>query len=176
MPNKLPFDSIDFAADGKSVHVEVGKTTWKCELASYECTKIDGKGVSKPAAAEPEPSPQERRFRGRRDGAGEDSGRSGTSWIRSPDGQWEASVKDHNIVVRKAGDTEETRLSTDGKEGLAYGRLSWAPDSKTLVAFRIEPGDAKEVYLIESSPPGGGRASLQTAPIRCPATSSPPTS
>ena len=50
--NKLPFDSIDFAADGKSLHVEVDKTTWKCELASYECTKIDGKGVSKPAAAE----------------------------------------------------------------------------------------------------------------------------
>src|SRR5262249_27166049 len=28
-------------------------------------------------------------------------------------------------------------------------------------AFRIEPGDRKEVYLIQSSPPGGGRAKLQ---------------
>ena len=33
--------------------------------------------------------------------------------------------------------------------------------SKTLVAFRVEPGEAKEVYLVQSSPPGGGRARLQ---------------
>ena len=44
---------------------------------------------------------------------------------------------------------------------MAYGRRSWAPDSKTLAAFRIEPGEDKEVYLIQSSPPGGGRARLQ---------------
>ena len=100
---------------------------------------------------------------GRRDGEGEDSGRSGTSWIRSPDGQWEASVKDHNVSVRGAGKAGEIRLSTDGKEGLGYGRLSSAPDSKTLVAFRVDPGDTKEVYLIQSSPPGGGRARFQSA-------------
>ncbi len=115
-----------------------------------------------------EPSAQDRRARGRRDGDGEDSGRSGASWVRSPDGQWEASVKDHNVTIRGAGKTEETRLRTDGKEGLAYGRLSWAPDSKTLVAFRIEPGDAKEVFLIQSSPPGGGRARLQKRPYPLP--------
>ena len=32
--------------------------------------------------------------------------------------------------------------------------LSWSPDSKTLVAFRIEPGERKEVHLVESSPAG----------------------
>ena len=63
---------------------------------------------------------------------------------------------------------EEIRLSTDGKAGLAYGRLSWSPDSKTLVAFRIEPGERKEVYLIQSSPPGGGRAKLRTRPYPLP--------
>jgi dipeptidyl aminopeptidase/acylaminoacyl peptidase len=79
----------------------------------------------------------------------------------SPDRKWTASVKDHNLFIRD-GDGKEIQLSTDGKEGLAYGRPSWSPDSMTLVAFRIEPGERKEVYLVQSSPPGGGRAKLQT--------------
>src|SRR5262249_55259530 len=52
--------------------------------------------------------------------------------------------------------------------GLAYGMLSWAPDSRTLAAFRIEPGERKEVYLIESSPKEGGRAKLRTRPYALP--------
>ena len=46
--------------------------------------------------------------------------------------------------------------------------LRWAPDSQSLVAFRIDPGDRKEVYLIESSPPEGGRAKLHTRPYALP--------
>ncbi len=69
--------------------------------------------------------------------------------------------KDNNVWLRDA-DGKETQLSKDGKENLAYGNIDWAPDSKTLVAFRIEPGERKEVYTIESSPAGGGRAKLQT--------------
>ncbi len=86
---------------------------------------------------------------------------------RSPDEKWTAFVKDHNVYVRSAGG-EEIALSQDGKEGLAYGMLQWSPDSKTLLAFRIEPGENKEVYLIESSPPGGGRAKLRTRPYALP--------
>ena len=59
-------------------------------------------------------------------------------------------------------------LTTDGKEGLGYGRISWSPDSKTLIAFRIEPGERKEVYLVQSSPSGGGRAKLRTRPYALP--------
>src|SRR5437899_2708202 len=55
-----------------------------------------------------------------------------------------------------------TQLSTDGKIGYPYGMLEWSPDSNTLAGFRIEPGDNKEVYLIQSSPGGGGRAKLQS--------------
>jgi hypothetical protein len=86
---------------------------------------------------------------------------------RSPDRKWTALVKDHNVYVR-GEDGKEIQLSQDGKEGLAYGMLSWSPDSKTLAAFRIEPGDRKEVYLIESSPKEGGRARLRTRPYPLP--------
>ena len=169
-PEKLPFENIEFASDGKSIRFDVDKVSWTCSLDTYECVKAktDGSSATRPAAGDGEPSTKNARPRGRRDGEGDDSGRSGTSWVRSPDGQWEASVRDHNITIRRQGTPEEIRLSSDGKEGFAYSRLSWAPDSKTLVAFRVEPGDAKEVFLIQSSPPGGGRARLQKRPYPLP--------
>jgi dipeptidyl-peptidase-4 len=79
----------------------------------------------------------------------------------SPDGHWTAFVRDYNVFVRSATG-EERRLSEDGREGNAYGRLEWAPDSRTLVAWRVAAGDRKEVYLIRSSPPGGGRAQFES--------------
>ena len=88
---------------------------------------------------------------------------------RSPDGKWQAFVRDNNVFVRSS-ETEnaEVQLSQDGKDDNAYGRLEWSPDSQTLVAWRIEPGDRKEVYLVQSSPPGGGRAVLRQRPYALP--------
>jgi len=86
----------------------------------------------------------------------------------SPDGKWTAFVKDHNVFARSEDDGTEVQLSQDGSRGDSYGMLQWAPDSKTLVAFRIEPGDRKEVHVIESSPRGGGRANLHSHPYALP--------
>ncbi len=86
---------------------------------------------------------------------------------RSPDGKWLALVKDHNVVVQ-SGDESEFVLSQDGTEENSFGQMTWSPDSKTLAAFRIESGDAKEVHLIQSSPEGGGRAKLQSRPYALP--------
>ena len=80
----------------------------------------------------------------------------------SPDQKWTAFVRDQNVYLRSGADGPETRLTEDGVEGNAYGRLQWSPDSKSLVAWRIEPGANREVYLVRSSPTGGGRAVLQT--------------
>jgi len=106
------------------------------------------------------PSTRQRRIGGRRD--------DDESSDRSPDGQWTALIKDHNVVIRSRDDGKEIQLSSDGREGLAYGRFSWAPNSRTLAAFRVEPGERQEVYLIQSSPEGGGRAKLQTRPYALP--------
>lgn len=149
--DRLPFDEIEFVDEGKAIRFRVGDATWKCPLDSYECTKATEAPPSRPQQRRESPSAP-------RPGPGS----------RSPDGKWTAVVKDHNIFVRAEGKSEEVPLSRDGKASLAYGRLSWAPDSKTLVAFRIEPGDRKEVYLIQSSPPGGGRARLRTRPYALP--------
>jgi dipeptidyl aminopeptidase/acylaminoacyl peptidase len=70
--------------------------------------------------------------------------------------------------MRERDDGEEIQLSTDGEEGNAYTRLEWAPDSMSFIAWRREPGDRKEVYLIRSSPSEGGRAVMQSRPYALP--------
>jgi dipeptidyl aminopeptidase/acylaminoacyl peptidase len=151
-PERLPFGRIEFSDDAKAIRFTVEEQGWQCNLQSYECTKAD------PISSDPEPAPERR---GRRT-----QSREPEPSDRSPDGKWTAFIKGHNLFVRS--EESEIQLSDDGKEGLAYGRFTWSPDSKTVVAFRIEPGERKEVYLIESSPKEGGRAKLQTRPYALP--------
>ncbi len=154
---KLPFDAIEFADDGKSIRFRMGETTWRCDLSTYECTRSQGAITNDPPAGQAADAGRARPGR-RGDGSFARAGKS----EQSPDKKWTAFVKDHNVYLRREGEPLETKLTEDGKEGMAYDRLSWSPDSSRVVAWRVEPGDRKEVYLIQSSPPGGGRAKLQT--------------
>jgi len=157
--DKLTFNTIAFTEDGKAVRFKVGDTAWQCGLSAYECSKIDASALIDDKADSEADAGQDRRpRRGQRQNQDADGPSD-----RSPDGKWTTVVKDHNVFIRATDDeAKEIQLSQDGKEGLAYGRFSWSPDSKTLAAFRIEPAERKEVYLVESSPREGGRAKLQT--------------
>jgi dipeptidyl aminopeptidase/acylaminoacyl peptidase len=153
---RLPFDSISFVEGSKAVRFKAGEADWKCDLTNYECLKDDA------PPALPKVAPDENLTAepaGRRRSRDADETRGATE--NSPDGKWVASVKDHNVLIRSRDDAaREIQLSQDGSEEFAYARLAWAPDSKRLIAFRIEPGDRKEVHLVQSSPPEGGRAQL----------------
>ncbi|HEX4613551.1 MAG TPA: prolyl oligopeptidase family serine peptidase [Urbifossiella sp.] len=175
--DRLPFTTITLADDLSRVRFQAEKSGWACDLATYSCAKDDAPAVEEPAAEsgdEPtalaydplwpdgpviasdplavstQPPPPRKGFDN-----------------RSPDKNWTAAVREFNVVLRDA-DGKETRLTTDGKEGSAYGMVSWAPDSKALVAWRIEPGEKKEVSFVESSPKAGGRAVLHTRPYALP--------
>jgi dipeptidyl-peptidase 4 len=98
---------------------------------------------------------------------------------KSPDGKWVAFIRDHNVYIRPVngdgGEGEEpgegdreVQLSQDGVEGNSYSPPVWSPDSATLVAFRVQPGDERLVYLVESSPRDGGRARLHQRPYPLP--------
>lgn len=81
---------------------------------------------------------------------------------KSPNGRWRVMKRDHNLVLRSLDDGAEQPLSHDGEETNSFQQWEWSPDSKTLVAFRVQPGDDLETRLIESSPKEGGRAKLHT--------------
>jgi hypothetical protein len=171
--DKLPFTSIEFIAANKAIRFDALGQSWKCDLTAYECTKVGQSSPAKPEekvdspdlsdeAAEESPAVQQQP-RGQRRGQGEP-----LPSPRSPDGKWTAFLKEHNLYVRPSDGGAEIRLSQDGKEGNAYGMPRWSPDSQTLVAFRIQPGDRLEVHLLESSPAGGGRAKLHSRPYPLP--------
>jgi dipeptidyl aminopeptidase/acylaminoacyl peptidase len=177
--DNMPFDSIEFADDDKTLRFKIGDTSWKCDLASYDCAKSDQPGKDEPSAGEP--------------GALATGGRAPEPEVEdsdmspfmqqpaarpqqrpqpdqpqlSPDGAWTAYIKDFNVWLRDR-DGKEVQLSKDGSPTNGYGNLSWARDSKNLVAWRNEPGENKEVYLVQSSPPGGGRAKLEMRPYALP--------
>lgn len=139
--DRLPFDSITFGEGGETFAFPMRGHMWTCVLSDYSLTK--GKAAPDPGRAGGRP--------GRRGRFGERA---------SPDGKWVASVRDGDVYVRAGGDV--TRLTKDGSAEKPFGLLTWSPDSKTLVAFRVEPGEGKQVHLVESSPRGGGRARLSS--------------
>jgi hypothetical protein len=166
-PDALPFDRIEFVDDGKAVRFIAEKSQWEWQLDAGESKKL---GEAADEEADDDDSDNERFRRGRRFRRDDDDrGRRGVGGP-SPDGDWHAFVRNHNVYIRPAGEEEESetakklefQLTVDGVEKGRYGMLQWSPDSKALVAFRIEPGDNKEVYLIESSPEGSGRAKLRS--------------
>lgn len=88
---------------------------------------------------------------------------------RSPDGAREAFIQDSNLWIRPADEAgEAVPLCRDGTPDHPYVRLTWSPDSTTVVAWRKEPAERKDVYLIRSSPPDGGRATFEQRPYALP--------
>ncbi len=86
----------------------------------------------------------------------------GRRWQRppvvSPDGKWEAVVRDHNLVLRDVATGAIEPLTSDADSNNTYAAESespevyWAPDSQRLVAMRLRPGSQRRVYVIESAP------------------------
>jgi dipeptidyl aminopeptidase/acylaminoacyl peptidase len=166
-PDDLPFDRIEFVDDGKAVRFVAEQSQWEWELDAGEIKKL-GEASDEEADDDESENDRFRRWRRfRRDGDGRDRRAVGGP---SPDGTWHAFVRNHNVYIRPAGKDDEDdaakklefQLTVDGIGNGRYGMLQWSPDSKRLVAFRIEPGDNKEVHLIESSPEGGGRAKMRS--------------
>lgn len=172
--DKLPFSDIQFVENGNTITFDAFSKSWRCDLDSYLCVAAatnstaglvsppDFEGLQPELAEGGPPSPQDQgnqpatRSRGTR--------RRGERDMRSPDEKWTAFVRDHDVFVRSEPDGTEIQLSSDGAESNSYAHLEWSPDSRSLVAWRVEPGDAGLVYLVQSSPPGGGRAVMRQRP------------
>jgi dipeptidyl aminopeptidase/acylaminoacyl peptidase len=140
----LPFFGLTFDEKGGSVEFAAFGARYTCDLATYACKKLEGRGGP-------------RRFR-----AGELGG-----WERgpapeaasketkaSPDGKWEAFIRNYNVCLRDKEKKEETILSRDGSEGdyYTFESIAWAPDSKKFAAMRLRRGYHRVIQYVESSP------------------------
>jgi dipeptidyl aminopeptidase/acylaminoacyl peptidase len=142
---KLPFFRPTFGDDARSLEFFAFGERWQCDLATYALKKLE---------APPG------RFRG-------GPGRDFNMWVRgpapeaaskdakaSPDGKWEAFIRNYNVFLRDKAAKDEFVLSRDGSEGNYYtfASLTWSPDSKKLVANRLRRGYHRVVHYVESSP------------------------
>ena len=76
--------------------------------------------------------------------------------VVSPDGQTEAYIEGHNVVLHRVGRpySEKRVLSQDGTIGCYYSnRIYWSPDSRKIFVCKRRPVAKRYVYYVETSPP-----------------------
>lgn len=140
--DKIPFDTIKFANNEQAIQFNIRKKYWIYEINTNKCNKVQKE--------EKEKVPNE---------------------LISPDGNWAAFIRKHNIYVRSTSTGEEIQLTEDGVQYYDYGvmpdsstyaitirRLGlslppvalWSPDSKKLLVHKVDQRKVKELYLIQS--------------------------
>ncbi len=89
----------------------------------------------------------------------------------SPDGKWQAFIREYNLFLRELETNEEIQLSTDGRYHYEYANtygwsdlmvgegasrpenlfVNWAPDSRKLLTYVADLGIAEKMYLLDFS-------------------------
>jgi dipeptidyl-peptidase-4 len=142
---KLPFQTIDVAADSNSVTVGVAGKNYRCAIDGSKCTAVAG-------------APQR--------GGGGGRGRGGPGRALdapSPDKKKTAFLRDYNLWVRDVASGKETQLTTDGVKDFGYATdnagwtksdrpiLIWSPDSKKIATYQQDQRGVGEMYLVNTS-------------------------
>ncbi len=106
---------------------------------------IDGMGIPQKA---PEPKTGDRQKQA-------ESGGEPEGAVISPDGLWSAFIKNGVVMLRIRRNGRVTPLETtlDGNPRFR-GKVTWAPDSSTLVACACMPVAQRTVAMVDSSPQG----------------------
>lgn len=143
----LPFNSISYSADGKSVIFEANGKQWAADLDTYKITE-DNSAVAG----------------GGRGRGGRPGGRRGGGIDNiSPDGKKAAFIRDWNLWVRDLDTKKETQLTTDGVKDYGYATdnagwkhsdaaiLIWSADSKKIATFKQDQRKVKDMYLVTTN-------------------------
>ncbi len=125
-PDSLPFRTIEFSKDMRSVSFKAHGFNWTYTLKTGRLQK----GEEAPESERPRRSEE----------------------VKSADKKWLAFIRDHNLFIRSTETAEEFQLSSDGTDENYYERISWSPDSKKIAIFQFKRGLESTVHLIESSP------------------------
>jgi dipeptidyl aminopeptidase/acylaminoacyl peptidase len=138
----LPFQSFTYSPDEKSVIFEADGKQWSCDLQNYKCAEDNSAPARRTGG------------RGRRQVALE---------VASPDGKWEAFIKDFNLWVRDIKTRKQIQLTTDGIKDFGYATdnagwksgdgpiLRWSPDSKKIATFKQDQREVSDMYLVTTN-------------------------
>jgi len=133
--DRLPFEQLDWTPEGEL------QFTWQRRVWTMTAGGqiIRSAPELPPAPALPEPLERDRRRRNR--------------GLTSPDGRWSISIRDGQLVLRDhPGDREKVLTNETPSQRFHEPRGHWSPDSKFFIAWRTEPGERRQVHLVESSP------------------------
>lgn len=151
---RLKINRMDYSVDGQQISLELEKQYFICSLPDYTCRKVDTlsfRNTARTGFQQP-PSRWE----------------SFETPPLSPDGVWEAVVKEGNVFVRNKATGAEQQYTTDGSQEKPYGSIAWAPDSRYLVCYHITPAVDTAVYYVLTSVAGTKRGQLRSQPYKQP--------
>jgi dipeptidyl-peptidase-4 len=146
--SRLPFDSFEFAADGKTIAFNVGTRRWTCDVQGAQCIAAGDATGARGAGAG-----------GRGSGGGR--GAAGTTVI-SPDQKRAVFIRDWNLWVRDVATGQEKPLTTDGVKDFGYATdnagwasseraiVLWSPDSKKVATYQQDERKVGDMYLVET--------------------------
>jgi dipeptidyl aminopeptidase/acylaminoacyl peptidase len=135
-PLNLPFKRINFTPPGDTVIFRAGGKEYRCNLKTYECNPADKKAA--PGSLRP-------------------------NFRRSPDGRYEAFIKDYNLWVTEVATGKKIQLTFDGIKDFGYATnnagwaksktpvLLWSPDSNKIATFQQDARKVGEMYLVSTN-------------------------
>lgn len=145
---KLPFQTLQFAADGKSISFSAAGKKWKYDL--------QGGTLGTDDSATPTPETQGR-------GGAANRGPGAGNEAISPDGKKAVFIKDWNLWLRDLTTNQQTQLTTDGIKDFGYATdnagwkssdraiVRWSPDSKKIATFKQDQRNVSDMYLVTTN-------------------------
>ena len=137
----LPFQVINFSADGKSITFRSDGKQWKYDLQNSSILADTTKLLENAQRS-----------------GGFGRGSRGIE-VLSPDRTKAAFIKDYNLWVKDTKTNEQKQLTTDGIKDFGYATdnagwtgsdgaiLRWSPDSKKIATFKQDQRKVGDMYL-----------------------------
>ncbi len=151
-----PPSRLSWSDDGKLLYFSIAGKRKQVDLSNGEIDVADNDSEEDTESAD---SPRRRR----RGGVGRAKQRTS---IESPDGQWKAVYRDHNIILEPIGEdhgpnAEAVDVTSQGNEKHRFGTACWvygeelnqndamwfSPDSKKLAFYEIDESHMKTYFL-----------------------------
>jgi dipeptidyl aminopeptidase/acylaminoacyl peptidase len=154
--SRLRFSHLYFENNGSEMKFELEGKWWICSLDTYKLS--ESAAPTAPSATADTNRRAGYATRGINNSTELNSlirrARAYRSDSLSPDKLWVAYVNEGNLFIRPASGGDPAQLTTNGDKSRPYGNIAWAPDSKSVVAYHVNPVTAKQVHYVLTTVPG----------------------